>query len=46
VSNLELRKTMGAYNRQQVEDYYIDNCASRYASLFERTVQASASVGT
>jgi glycosyltransferase involved in cell wall biosynthesis len=45
VGSPELRKTLGAHNRQLVEDYYIDQCAARYARLFERTVQASGPEG-
>jgi glycosyltransferase involved in cell wall biosynthesis len=43
VGSPELRKTMGASNRQRVEEYYIDQCAVRYESLFERIVEAEKS---
>jgi glycosyltransferase involved in cell wall biosynthesis len=36
----ELRHAMGACNRRRVEAYYIEHCAARYASLFERIVEA------
>jgi glycosyltransferase involved in cell wall biosynthesis len=39
VSNMGLRQTMGTYNRRYVEEYYIDQCAKQYESLFERVVR-------
>jgi glycosyltransferase involved in cell wall biosynthesis len=38
VSDMGLRQRMGTYNMGQVEEYYIDQCAKRYESLFERVV--------
>jgi glycosyltransferase involved in cell wall biosynthesis len=40
VSDVGLRQRMGAYNRRQVEEYYIDRCAGQYENLFERVVRA------
>jgi glycosyltransferase involved in cell wall biosynthesis len=39
VSDVGLRQSMGTYNRRQVEEYYIDQCAKRYESLFECLVR-------
>lgn len=39
VSDVGLRQSMGAYSRRRVEEYYIDRCAERYESLFERVVR-------
>jgi glycosyltransferase involved in cell wall biosynthesis len=39
VSDAGLRQVMGAHNRRQVEEYYIDQCAKRYESLFERVLR-------
>lgn len=38
----ELRRTMGAYNVQRVEKYYIENCAREYEKLFEETLRSGA----
>ena len=32
------RRRMGQYNRQLVENYFIDTCASRYEKLFEEVI--------
>ncbi|MEP6546166.1 MAG: glycosyltransferase family 4 protein [Gammaproteobacteria bacterium] len=36
----DLRQTMSANNRRRVEDYYIDKCAARYETVFEKAVLA------
>lgn len=38
VENAELRRQYGETNRQAVEAHFIDNCAVRYESLFERAI--------
>lgn len=38
VDDVELRRSLGDYNRQAVNDYYIDNCARRYEEVFEKVV--------
>jgi glycosyltransferase involved in cell wall biosynthesis len=35
----ELRRAMGQKNRRLVEEYFIDNCANRYESVFEEVVR-------
>jgi glycosyltransferase involved in cell wall biosynthesis len=34
----KLRQQMGEFNRRQVEDFYIENCAAKYHGLYEAVV--------
>ncbi|MBI5742152.1 MAG: glycosyltransferase family 4 protein [Nitrospirae bacterium] len=40
MTNSELVKRMGAYNKEIVRNYYIDKCAADYLSLFEGIISA------
>jgi L-malate glycosyltransferase len=41
----DLRRRMGQWNRQRVEDYYISRCAAKYQALYEAAVHESAGNG-
>ena len=38
IESKELREKFGEGNRVRVEDFYIDNCATRYEAIFQKTV--------
>lgn len=38
ISDSQLKKNMGCYNRNLVKNYYISTCAERYISLFQNVI--------
>jgi glycosyltransferase involved in cell wall biosynthesis len=41
VGSSDKRKVMSERNRNEVEEFFIENCAARYESLFEKIIESA-----
>jgi L-malate glycosyltransferase len=42
IQNSDLRRKMGAHNKRRIGEFYIDQCALRYESVFNQLLEAKA----